>query len=477
MAFGAVVLQNGQTLPISAIIQAAVEAASGAGGWERVATIIREATLTDQVAMGAAAPPDPGAKLYVEGTADPAAGDATMRVRALAGQTGDLARWEDDTGALRARIAANGALVTSTEVDTGNVNAIGTVNAGSVVAGPGTFTGSVTADDLATTAGNITSAQDVLATRDVSSGRDVLCTRFVVAAVGAGFFGASSATTSGEVVRASRSLASTSGTMQTLQADITLSGLGTGGGTVVGGRAQITTSTNAAPNILVGQSCRAIHGATGAVAVQMVGAQSSIQVSAAAGLTIGNVAAMVGFQASPFVGSQLASSVTAYTAFEALSFIASAAKTFTTATTLRAPNYGQTGVTNSIGVDIDRQTGASGLNIGLRNAGSTALPWFTPAALTGNTNDWPNPLATNARISATGLFDLTGIAGGFDGQELCLVNVGASSITLRNQDAGSAAANRFILAGGTPKILMTDGSIALTYDATTARWRQTSPLI
>lgn len=83
-------------------------------GWQRTgaappaAGLISELNLPDQVAIGAAAPPAAGSMLSVQGTVNPAANDATVRVTALAGQTGDLLRLESSAAAAQFRVTSTG---------------------------------------------------------------------------------------------------------------------------------------------------------------------------------------------------------------------------------------------------------------------------------------------------------------------------------------------------------------------------------
>jgi len=69
---------------------------------------------------------------------------------------------------------------------------------------------------------------------------------------------------------------------------------------------------------------------------------------------------------------------------------------------------------------------------------------------------------------------LTGIDGGFDGDYLFLVNYGPGSITFTHDDAGSLAANRFYLSGGTAQTIPLYGHISFRYDGTglNPRWVQ-----
>lgn len=102
------------------------------------------------------------------------------------------------------------------------------------------------------------------------------------------------------------------------------------------------------------------------------------------------------------------------------------------------------------------------------------LPGTPTAIAVDPTHDYAGANGmTVARIStnvAGGL--VTGIASGTSGRLLILINVGANSLVLAHENAGSLAANRVILDGAANKTMATNAHVALLYDVTTARWRQ-----
>lgn len=104
---------------------------------------------------------------------------------------------------------------------------------------------------------------------------------------------------------------------------------------------------------------------------------------------------------------------------------------------------------------------------------------LSPASIGANQNDY-NPLgivdATDLRLTSSAGFDITGIGdvgspGHGTGRILVLHNVGANPLTLKNASASSVAANRFLFPNG-DLVLSAEDSVALFYDATTARWRR-----
>jgi hypothetical protein len=95
---------------------------------------------------------------------------------------------------------------------------------------------------------------------------------------------------------------------------------------------------------------------------------------------------------------------------------------------------------------------------------------FTPASLGADVNNYnPGIQSVVYRLTASGAFNITGLAGGADGRLLVLINVGASNITLVDESALSTAANRFALVAD--EVLVPDEAVQLLYDATSQRWR------
>lgn len=103
---------------------------------------------------------------------------------------------------------------------------------------------------------------------------------------------------------------------------------------------------------------------------------------------------------------------------------------------------------------------------------------ITPTLIGSDLDDYdPSGLADAVmlRLSSSGTFNITGIAGGADGRLLVLHNIGANAIVLVSGGAGSTATNRFNFPGGVDVVLTPNKVITIQYDATSGRWRAASP--
>jgi hypothetical protein len=128
----------------------------------------------------------------------------------------------------------------------------------------------------------------------------------------------------------------------------------------------------------------------------------------------------------------------------------------------------------------------TGTDLGASMARSGAIGFsgmITPAALAANTNDYApagGDTAFTWRISSTVAVNLTGmVATGGQGRLISLRNVGNFPITLTNEDALSAAGNRFDLQGSgganaAALVLNPGRSVLVSLDATINRWRPVS---
>lgn len=97
-----------------------------------------------------------------------------------------------------------------------------------------------------------------------------------------------------------------------------------------------------------------------------------------------------------------------------------------------------------------------------------------PAQIAANQNDY-NPSSVNCATSQTLLINsdaarnITGLAGPVAGCQMALINNGSFTITLKEQDAGSSAANRFNT--GADISLTSSAGVLLRYDSVASRWR------
>lgn len=99
---------------------------------------------------------------------------------------------------------------------------------------------------------------------------------------------------------------------------------------------------------------------------------------------------------------------------------------------------------------------------------------ITPAAIGANQNDYApagHGTATVERLSASAAYNVTGLSATVSVKVKVLVNIGTFSITLKNQDAGSTAANRFACPDSVDYVLTGGESVVVWHDATTECWR------
>ena len=96
----------------------------------------------------------------------------------------------------------------------------------------------------------------------------------------------------------------------------------------------------------------------------------------------------------------------------------------------------------------------------------------TPAALaSGDIDDLDIGDSDFLRLSGdAGVSDITGIAGGYKGRSIDIVNL-TNSITLQHEDTASVATNRIITATGAAITLAVNDMAELLYDEVSARWR------
>lgn len=97
---------------------------------------------------------------------------------------------------------------------------------------------------------------------------------------------------------------------------------------------------------------------------------------------------------------------------------------------------------------------------------------ISPSQITADQNDYaPTGFATATalRIDLDAAHAITGIAGGVGGRTIIIHNISAFALTLKNESASSAAANRFAV--GDDVEVVASSTVMLRYDATSSRWR------
>lgn len=107
-------------------------------------------------------------------------------------------------------------------------------------------------------------------------------------------------------------------------------------------------------------------------------------------------------------------------------------------------------------------------------ASAIAGKYLSTASASGANNDFTpvgfDPTINRLDVDTTaGNATITGLVAGVDNQLVIVSNIGANTLTLSNQDAGSAAANRFRASDSFT--LVSGGSIWITYyGGTVTRW-------
>jgi hypothetical protein len=100
---------------------------------------------------------------------------------------------------------------------------------------------------------------------------------------------------------------------------------------------------------------------------------------------------------------------------------------------------------------------------------------ITPASLVGRQDNY-NPGGNYAasfgrlRLGSGAAVTMTGLAGGYDGREVDLSNIGGFDITLSHNDTLSTAGNRFLLPGSTSVTIGTGMSVRVRYDGGLGCW-------
>lgn len=97
---------------------------------------------------------------------------------------------------------------------------------------------------------------------------------------------------------------------------------------------------------------------------------------------------------------------------------------------------------------------------------------ITPAQITADQNNYnPSGLsgASEVQLTTDALRNITGLAGGAAGRVIRLVNAGSNLAVLKDQNASSTAANRFLM--GADLQLAANEAVTLSYDANASRWR------
>jgi hypothetical protein len=100
---------------------------------------------------------------------------------------------------------------------------------------------------------------------------------------------------------------------------------------------------------------------------------------------------------------------------------------------------------------------------------------ISPTTIAANTDDYaPTGFAsaTVLRLTASGDYNITGLADGAAGRTIVVFNAGSSNnLILKNADSGSTASHRFLFRGAGDITLTPGKGVLLQYDGVSSRWR------
>jgi len=146
-------------------------------------------------------------------------------------------------------------------------------------------------------------------------------------------------------------------------------------------------------------------------------------------------------------------------------------------------NVGGTGTTTIQG-NLTVNSGAT-VTIGSATTFNSTAPTTTyefrgtvisPAQITANQNDYAACLSKTCLINSDAARNITGFTGGNDGEERTICNTGSFQIVIKNEDAGSTAANRVTtltpVSGDIRLPASQNACASLVYSSATSRWRQ-----
>lgn len=131
----------------------------------------------------------------------------------------------------------------------------------------------------------------------------------------------------------------------------------------------------------------------------------------------------------------------------------------------------QTAIVKAI-ADIKKNQGGDLERVERR--GITTGSTETKAQITSTQNDYDSGVDDSIRISGDAARIITGFAGGSRGRYVLVVNIGAFNVQINHEDAGSLAANRVTVPGGTNITLVPNASQRIWYDKDSLRWRPVS---
>jgi hypothetical protein len=104
-------------------------------------------------------------------------------------------------------------------------------------------------------------------------------------------------------------------------------------------------------------------------------------------------------------------------------------------------------------------------------SGNVVMPKGADYSTTGVQNNVNLGAGSLFNYTGSGSATFTGFSGGTDGRFIRIINTSTSTLTLANQNTGSATTSRMIIETGGDVNILPDSSFELSYDAGVSRWR------